>query len=78
MQDVLAGHVERGAVSGLVWLVWLVWLVARRGDVHVGWPTAGCLGRPDGPLEDPVWAGRSFRRRQCARSSSRALGRAGP
>lgn len=30
MHDVMAGHVERGEVPGLVWLV------ARRGEVHVG------------------------------------------
>lgn len=35
MRDVMAGHVERGEVPGLVWLV------ARRGEVHAG--AAGAL-----------------------------------
>jgi len=40
LEDVLAGHVERGEVPGLVWLV------ARRGDVHVG--VAGALDAEGG------------------------------
>jgi CubicO group peptidase (beta-lactamase class C family) len=43
MQDVMAAHVDRGDVPGLVWLV------ARRGEVHVG--AAGTLGDGAEPID---------------------------
>jgi CubicO group peptidase (beta-lactamase class C family) len=49
MHDVMAGHVERGAVPGIVTLV------SRRGEVHVNAIGAKALGGDDPIRRDTIF-----------------------
>jgi len=67
MHEVMAGHVERGGVPGIVTLV------SRRGEVHVDAIGMKAAGGPEAIRNGPIRRDTIFRissRRSCASASS--------